>query len=233
MHRLNVKGIYAFLMLILICYPFVWTFIEFKTGNSPTAYNFERIISISSSDHDSKLYPLGPITKDLTLTQSFVSKCDSIVKLQLCAGTYIRKNNGSLIIKLIDEETEEIIYTWEKDLGDLIDNAWFELECEEAYEKSGMMNRKYIIEISSPEAVPGNAIALYAYDGDEYSEGDLSINGKLQNGDLQFIVDGLMPPKNLWYVKLWLRIYLIVFLGIILYAIKNKFIIYQNTKARR
>lgn len=124
--------------------------------------------------------PVGEITKDRIVTQSFKAEQDKLCAISVKLATYARTNDSKLKIVLLSDDGAEIA-TQIVDGKQLLDNTFH------AFRFPVIMNSKnkrFQISISSPDGKQGNAITAWMSESYNYPEGHLSVNGVTIPGDL-------------------------------------------------
>lgn len=157
-------------------------------------------------------YPVGQITKDVTVTQDFVSGTDSLTALDLLGATYTRENTATIQVSL-SKEDGTVISSWSFDSADMEDNTVIEFvaakeddglpegldtddktvifadNVDEAA-NDGLDGEKCIITISSPDGEPDKSPTFWMTEDDNYPDGCLNIAGYDQYNDLWFQIYG-------------------------------------------
>lgn len=156
-------------------------------------------------------YPVGQITKDVTVTQNFINKTNSIVTLDLLGATYKRDNTATVDIELLVED--ESLAHWsvaseefednvvmEFVLGDESAASDFSLDSDEknlfyADMVNGELNSNLVgkeckIIISSKDGEPDLSPTFWMTEDNNYPDGCLNIAGYDQYNDLWFQVYG-------------------------------------------
>ena len=155
-------------------------------------------------------YPVGQITKDVTVTQSFISNCNKIDSIQLYGATYIRQNTATILVKILlleqvgDTRGKEIAeFTLDSAL--MQDNSIVELFLEDAAEQDpcvvetvcdktlnvNLSGKPCLIEITSSDGEPDLSPTFWMTEEDIYADGVLSVGGFEQYNDLWFQVKGV------------------------------------------
>lgn len=155
-------------------------------------------------------YPVGQITKDVTVTQSFISNCNQIDSIQLYGATYIRQNTATVQVRVL--LTEQVGDLQGKELARFVldsalmqDNSIIELAfgdgaeqapcvvdafCDKAL-NTKLSGKPCLIEITSPDGEPDFSPTFWMTEEDIYADGVLTVGGFEQYNDLWFQVKGL------------------------------------------
>lgn len=126
--------------------------------------------------------PIGEITKDLVIEQTFISPTDTLDSIDVQFATYGRKNSSTLYVKLYDVANNLLLFTWNLNASDMEDNSYLYLKIPNNI--SIAKNDEYRLVFGSADAEPGNAVTIWASDSDKYLLGNLTINGTNFLGDL-------------------------------------------------
>lgn len=145
-------------------------------------------------------YPVGQITKGVTVSQDFVSNSDSIRQIWLYGATYMRKNTATVEIRLMvpdednaepaDDPTGTVLSSWSIDSSGMEDNSIIKLDVPKSEDNSGLNGKRCLITISSPDGEPDKSPTFWMTEEDVYPDGALYINGFKQYNDLWFQVTG-------------------------------------------
>lgn len=154
--------------------------------------------------------PVGQITKDVVVTQSFISNCNEITSLQIYGATYIRENTATVKVRIllpdeIGQEDGTELACFFIDSSKMEDNTIISLPMTDSAEKSACVkevtvqadiNKKLagkpcLIEITSPDGEPNMSPTFWMTQDDIYADGALSVAGFEQYNDLWFQVEGI------------------------------------------
>ena len=140
-------------------------------------------------------YPVGQITRDVTVTQSFVSNSDVITQLWLFGATYMRDNTATIevALDLTDDSGVPVtsIARWTIDSSGMEDNSIIKLDVDPAGpDNHDLCGKSCLITITSPNGEPELSPTFWMTEEDVYPDGSLSINGYAQYNDLWFQVTG-------------------------------------------
>ena len=129
--------------------------------------------------------PVGKITADRPVSQTFISAADSFSAFELRFATYGRTNRSAVRISLTDAGGT-LVAEWELAPGVLYDNAWYRFSFSSV---ANSLGNTYNILIRSETDNPEDAVSVWhAHDADVYPDGVLLIADKQQVGDLSFRV---------------------------------------------
>lgn len=174
---------------------------------SGTSKSVKLIEDVPTPDfaHDT---PVGEITSMAVVDQNFVSNCNSIEAIELFGATYIRENEGTVLVSLymVDEAPDEnirnleyddykLIAQWQIDASKMEDNTLVSLKVAEANIYKADVNTKLkdkpcLISITSPDSKPGSSVTFWTTQEDVYPNGCVRITGFEQYNDLWFNVHG-------------------------------------------
>lgn len=129
--------------------------------------------------------PVGKITADRPILQTFVGTAESFSAFELRFATYGRTNRSTVLVALSDSDGKRI-KEWQIDPGVLYDNAWYRFSFSPVANSRG---NTYNILIRSEIIEPDDAVSVWhAHESDVYPDGNLTIAEKQQVGDLSFRV---------------------------------------------
>jgi len=124
---------------------------------------------------------VGEVTKGTSVRQYFKGG-HRISEIDIMMATYNRMNTSSVTVKIFENKkpVREVI----KNASELKDNSWKTFVFKPLKTDK---HKRYYIEISSPDAVAGNAITMYTTgEKDGYPGQDLFINNEKMAGDIIF-----------------------------------------------
>lgn len=160
-------------------------------------------------------YPVGQITKDVVVAQSFVSNSNVITDVKLFGATYMRDNTANIEIKIYaapDVTTGDEVITarpetyadydlvaqWNIKSSEMADNEIIALSIEDSVldenaskSNNNLLNKRCVLEISSPDGEPDMSPTFWMAEDDFYDKGCLSIAGYDQYNDIWFQVLGV------------------------------------------
>ncbi len=206
------KILWIFMGVFVLLYPVLGLGKDYYLNKIPYGDISSMTLNVRSQE---SAKPIGEIIDGSVVRQSFAAGKKRIRSIKLSGATYDRKNQGILAVSLIDADSKEPLENWDIDVSELEDNAYFELDIKNDY---GISGKKYVLEITARGAFPGNAVTLYACPENAYPDGEFSMNGKRQKGDLCFQIFEA-EKRSYLHTKVWLRIYASVAAGSILYAV--------------
>ena len=143
-------------------------------------------------------YPVGQITKGVTVKQDFVSNADVISQIWLYGATYMRDNTATVNVSLYKmgdgasaSSYGELIDSWVIDSSGMEDNSIIKLDAD----TGGAVNHDLkgascIIVIESPDGEPDLSPTFWMTEEDVYPDGNLTIGDYAQYNDLWFQVVG-------------------------------------------
>lgn len=175
-------------------------------------------VSVTGGDRT----PVGEITKEKTVSQSFI--CSGYLSsIRLMGATYARTNHGTLHIELIDDETNELIQAWDLKAINFADNSWFTVNVDNPEAHDNKSNHRYRIDISSDDSTEGDALTLWRTQTDRYKKGTLVINGTACDGDLQMEISGFTTYTAYYEkVRIYLGLCLAIALNVMIFIIIQK-----------
>ena len=139
-------------------------------------------------------YPVGQITKGVTVTQDFISNADKLVRIWLYGATYMRDNTATVDIRLYhcgeSDDDGTLIAEWSVDSSTMEDNSIIKLDVPESEQNAALSGERCMIEISSPDGEPDLSPTFWMTEEDAYPDGHLGINGYEQYNDIWFQVEG-------------------------------------------
>ena len=128
--------------------------------------------------------PLGEITSNAEVTQTFIAEKDGMFAVSPLLATYARKNSCDVHLAVRDKNGRLII---EKriDAASIIDNKRYQIYFDPIEKSKGEI---FEFSMSSERCFPGNAITAWRSQEDSYSDGELTVGGVSVSGDLDFVV---------------------------------------------
>ena len=158
-------------------------------------------------------YPVGQITKGVTVKQDFVSNADVISQIWLYGATYMRDNTATVNVSLYkmgdgasdDADGEgsgsgssasssaygDLIDSWVIDSSKMDDNSIIKLEVDpDGTVNHDLKGTSCIIVIESPDGEPDLSPTFWMTEEDVYPDGHLTIGDYAQYNDLWFQVVG-------------------------------------------
>ena len=147
-------------------------------------------------------YPVGQITKDVVVSQDFVSNAPVISQIWLYGATYKRDNTATVDIRLYKDTVPSdlnedgsgdgslLLASWSLDSSEMEDNTIIKLDVPESEINTGLEGTRCLIVISSPDGEPEKSPTFWMTEEDVYEDGHLVINGYEQYNDLWFQVMG-------------------------------------------
>lgn len=120
---------------------------------------------------------LEEITAGVTVRQQIPLQGDELTGLTLYGATYGRQNTGALVLELYDGD--RLLGSRTVDVSTLADNATFDVAFG-GVDISGLSQAE--LQITAPEATPGNAVTLYF--GNAYSASRNQVSANLKEDEL-------------------------------------------------
>ena len=130
--------------------------------------------------HPRAVYPVGEICCGRTIVQSFTANDDNLAAIGFLTATYGRSNTSLLVVKILDDQGNLIVVR-EFPAQSVKDNKELVIKFEPFPEAKG---REFSVSVSSPDAVSGNALTVWASREDLIEKGVLSFGGEVAQGDL-------------------------------------------------
>ena len=135
--------------------------------------------------------PVGEILKGDIIEQIFLMESDILSSISLKFATYGRQNTGTVEVQLIDNDSNNILFTQTLDVSSFMDNSFITLRPEEPIKD--MKEKTVRIAVSSETGTPGNAVTIW-YNADIQNPGQkLYIKGEPAQGTLCFSVEERDP----------------------------------------
>jgi len=104
------------------------------------------------SNNGSMSAPLNPIAESSDVRQYFTASESTLTEVQVAVGTYMRENQGSLIVGLYRAETDELLAETEADISKFEDNQYCSIELPETdLNESEQYYLKFQTELNSSE----------------------------------------------------------------------------------
>ncbi len=174
----------------------------------------KKAIFQSMTDHEekfmggceSKSEPVGEIVSSIVVSQKFVSEFSGLCRIDLRFATYMRSNTGILFVALIEARTNREVVKLPLDMQFAHDNAWHTFRFGPI---SDSASKEYIIRITSPMAVRGNALTVWV---DRRVGDGFMMNGQHQAGNINYRVfarttEIMEKPANFWlrFLPSWFK----------------------------
>jgi uncharacterized membrane protein len=125
--------------------------------------------------------PVGELTEDTTLEQTFVCPYDNLERVSIFLATYNRHNSGQIKFTLLDSGEEKIIYSEVVNTKWVNDNAYQELKFTPIHDSKG---KKFAIILNSIDSKPGKSITAWMTKNKSEFAKSLSINHNNLEGSL-------------------------------------------------
>jgi len=128
--------------------------------------------------------PVGDITREMSVTQTFVSNHRNLSGVALQVATWGRKNQCDVNIHIRREGSNTDMALEQFKCSEMIDNAWIEVDFPPVADS---LDQRFAIIVESPDGAPGNAVTLWAAPTRVYADGQLFINGTSMPGAITFM----------------------------------------------
>lgn len=166
----DLKKFFVFVVIMLL-------FLYVYLGNAGKVV--EMILQTSGKSN------VGEIQKGVIIEQSFHSEENNINGFSVKFGTYMRVNQGEIILG-IKEKTGRVIYSTNIKTESLADNQYYNYRFPPIKHSKG---KEYLLFIESLDNLPGQSVTVYSGENDPFKEGSLFINSKeVKDTDLVFSV---------------------------------------------
>lgn len=212
--------IYAVVCVLTAAVCFIPIMIDYVTDRKPYGYYTKEMVKVEKKEEC--VENIGPITKDTKIEQTFISEFDTITGISLSVATYGRENDCKLYVRLIDQETDRVLESWEKDAVDFDDDSSIKLESKNPMSHFDMRGKRCRIEITSSSQSIEQAVTLYYATVDLYKNGKLILNGQPYGRDLIMTIWGYDGKDGYERVKIWLCVYLMIAVEALLYCLRRK-----------
>lgn len=127
--------------------------------------------------------PIGELLDSSVIEQHFVAEGDELRSLRILLSTYDRTNDCEIKLEILDENAGSL-YEMEIPAETVSDNAYHEIVFQEPV--STRKGEEYILRLSSPDGIPGNAVT--AWRGEYMSVAHAQVKKQLTKGE-QLLVD--------------------------------------------
>lgn len=129
---------------------------------------------------------VGALQKGDIVEQTFIPKADIISNFSLKFATFARQNTGTIIVKLIDESDNNVLFSKRMDASQLKDNAFVTFTPDKQIE--GIKGKKLRISVVSETGTQDNAVTLWYNNTVKADDQQLFLSGKPLDGVLCFKV---------------------------------------------
>lgn len=126
--------------------------------------------------------PIGELLTGVVVSQGFNPEAGSLKAVSVFMATYSKETQGTIEISV--SEGGETICSKRYNNSDLKDNSFVTLLCNTDDVFTGTENLR--LEVRSIKGSSGSAPTIWVSNKDEYSQGDLELNGLPQVGDMVF-----------------------------------------------
>ncbi len=175
---------------------------------------------------DSSTIPIGEMTKDIVVTQTFIPATDEIEAISILSSTGGIHEQGTLELKLVDILSGKLLGQKNVSFSELSDNAYSSIALNSPIKS--VKGKEIGLVLNVPAGTPGNTISVWYDQKSVFSGGGvLNINGQKQKGTLCVSYYG---RNNIGFGRYYWVIMSI--LGI-LFAIYSMVLINKQKKNRR
>ncbi len=131
--------------------------------------------------------PLFELTSGRSISQTLRPQTDGLSGIELIFGTFARNNSAILDVTLAHaDEPQSSLVRRQLLTAELVDNQSHHLGFPPLDDSAG---KEFILTLTSPDGVPGNAVTVYSSPTDVYPGGTLFTDGAPQMGDLLLTLD--------------------------------------------
>ncbi len=137
---------------------------------------------------------IAQISKGKVLRQYFVSPQDALINgIAIYSPQPNRSYTGTVVFKLVRTESEEVVYSWKRNIKHLANNEGLTiLRLPPLTTKEGEAFAFELTPNTSPDMM------VFMGKGNSYKDGFASVNGKALKTDLAFQVFQKIGPADLW-----------------------------------
>jgi hypothetical protein len=140
------------------------------------------------------LSPVGELTKNLPVRQTFAAPQDGLCGVALFMATYARPNPSNLTIRIMQAEGEKALKTFQIDSSKLFNNSWLLLPIDPVL---GAKDKAFWVDIQG-DGEPGKSPTIWMNPQATFAEsrGKLFINAKESPGSLCFQLYFALKPSE-------------------------------------
>jgi hypothetical protein len=139
-------------------------------------------VPLSQTVNSEPKQALFEITGDRTVSQSMRPATDGLRGIDVVFGTFARSNSAILEMSLVrTEEPRSPLVQRQIRTAELADNEPYRLRFPPIDDSAGT---EFVLTLTSPDGVPGNAVTVWFLPADAYPQGSLITDGTQQPGDL-------------------------------------------------
>lgn len=201
---MNAKNVKKLCFTVLVAYV-VLAVLLFVVAGDQLRYHDEWTDAVHAAS------PIGEIVQDTEIRQPFRAEADEILSVSMLLSTYARQNSSQLIVAIEDETGERLAQSILSGTS-VMDNEVREIAFFEPVKLTP--GRWYSLVLTSPDAVPGNAVTAWSGNTVMASRAEvplmlteqqkLRVNGAVQEGLLHY---SLRTRTNLWFGQIyWLLV---------------------------
>ncbi|HLF24910.1 MAG TPA: hypothetical protein VJG32_01130 [Anaerolineae bacterium] len=125
----------------------------------------------------------GELVTGVQFTQTFLSHCAGLTRLELYLATYARVNTSAVVLQLTDLETDRQVFQQTISGVSVADNQWYAFSIRPLLDSK---SKRYSLSLLSPDGQPGNAITVWRSRTDVYPAGAAFINREPAGADFAF-----------------------------------------------
>lgn len=141
-------------------------------------------VPLSQTVNSEPKQPLFEITAGRTVSQSLRPATDGLRGIDVLFGTFARSNSTILEMSLVrSDDPRTLLVQSQIRTAELADNEPYRLRFPPIDDSAGT---EFVLTLTSPDGVPGNAVTVWSLPFDAYPEGNLITDGSRQPGDLVF-----------------------------------------------
>jgi glycosyltransferase involved in cell wall biosynthesis/SAM-dependent methyltransferase len=149
-----------------------------------------QITQRTTLDHK-EVFQTGELTGQNCIGQTFVARSNNLHRIDVLISTFGRRNTGDVILHLRESPAaSDDLAIVRVNASLLLDNSY----CHFVFEPQvASRHKSYYFRLDSPESVPGDAIAFWAYHSVKLSDAQFYKNGLVMSGQLifgDFYMDG-------------------------------------------
>lgn len=144
--------------------------------------------SISSVESN---MPASLIVKDFSVVQTFTSQTNTLDAISVKLATYSRINHGSLKVRILDKDSNSVLFEKDIDVSGLKDNSFSTFEIKDPIQN--VKGKHLAILLSSDSTDSANAVTAYYNNIAKVNAQQLYFNNKPVEGVLCFTASGTEP----------------------------------------
>ena len=224
----KVAGFLFLIILIIVCSCFTYfNYIIPASQRTDTV----AIVDTLGVENCSEVY----INDDMEAYQTFVGDKYGISSIKIRVNVNNKKENGNLIISLVDQTNNKVINKWDKKISKISSDGIIKLKLKKQIKDASAKTYCLIIE---GDGLDKNKISVYESEEDAFASGKLFVDDNPTVGDMLFAV---IPSKvnNHFILKYFKCVILLLSVVMIIvwvmtfvkkeYAIENVFLVFTLT----